>query len=140
MNIKKTISHILGTCILILMSGNIMAFDFPTQPGSGGSTGGTTGSGNGTLIFYCLINDIGNSMSESGSSSCSNTGGTSSSCSSNNTSGNTSSAVIAFEMTTPKQDLESVLLNANTCAEAVKAAGNCTSSGGDTKIIYTCKY
>jgi hypothetical protein len=102
-----------------------------------GSTGGTTGSGNGTLIFYCNTSDIGTNAN--GNSSCTATGGTSSSCSSSS-SGTSSGAVKAWEMTTSNQTLENALVNAETCAEAVEAAGNCSPSGGDSKIIYTCKY
>lgn len=135
MNITKIFTHIIGASMLILLSGNSLAFDFPL-PGTGGSTGGTTVSG-GTAVFYCNIGDLGTSTN--GNTSCTSTGGTSSRCSSS-TSGNSGGAVKAWEMTTPNQDLETALMTAETCAEAVEAAGNCSPSGGDTKIIYTCKY
>lgn len=138
MSIKKPFAFI-GTGMLILLSSNSMAFDFPL-PGTGGNTGGTPDTGSNTVIFSCKTNEIGSSLTNNGSSSCENTGGTSSSCSSGNTSGSTGSAVVAYEMTSTNTDLESVLLNAATCAEAVKAAGDCSPSGGDATIIYTCTY
>ena len=137
MSIKRTFTHIAGMGVLILLSSDIMAFDFPTLPGSGGSTGGTTVSGNGTAIFYCNTGEIGTNTT--GNTSCTSTGGTSSSCSSG-TSGTSSGAVKAWEMTNDNTTVETALLNAETCVEAVEAVGNCAPSGGDTKIIYTCKY
>jgi len=112
-----------------------MAFEFPTSPGTGGG-GSTNNTPSGSLIFVCNVVEIGNVISNS--SSCTSTGSNASSC--NTSTSNSGSAVIRWESSVAiDSSLEAVLNNAESCAEAVEAAGNCQAAGAGGMVIYNCK-
>lgn len=124
--------------LFILLSSDVMAFDFPstTPPGTGGTSTGSTSAD--VVIFSCANANTGTNTSSN--SSCSSSGGSSNSCSSSSTP--THGSIKAWEMTGNHQAIKAVLNDSNTtCSEAVQAVGaaNCTASGGDIITIYTCK-
>ncbi len=121
--------------LFTLLSSDVMALNFPTLPGTGGTGTGSTPAD--VVIFSCKNANTGTSTSSN--SSCSSSGSSSSSCSSTPTT--SQSSIYAWEMTGDHPALKDTLNNAATCSEAVKAVGaaNCITSGGDTLTTYTCK-
>lgn len=127
----------LSIAFFVLLSGDIMALDFPQFPGSPSTPSNTPAE---VLIFSCKNANTGSNTT--GNSSCSSSGSNSSSCSSGSGGSNTHNAINSWEMTADRPSLKTVLNDpTTTCSEAVQAAGvsNCNQSGGDILTFFTCK-